>query len=86
MKMEMDDREFVRPTSLIGLQCRDAGRETAWTLKLHSKRGKGLGHEGGIMMRDTGDREDNLNYVNERENDEVVRKKRKKKKKNMVET
>lgn len=74
--MEMDDGEFVRPTSLIGLQCRDAGRETAWTLKLHSKRGKGLGHEGGIMMRDTGDREDNLNYVNERENDEVVKKKK----------
>lgn len=28
------------------------------------------------MMRDTGDREDNLNYVNERENDEVVKKKK----------
>lgn len=78
MKMEMDDGEFVRPASLIGLQCRDAGRETAWTLKLHSKRGKGLGHEGGIMMRGyRGDREDNLNYVNERESDEVVKKKEK---------
>lgn len=50
------------------------GTRNRVALKLHSKRGKGLGHEGGIMMRDTGDREDNLNYVNERENDEAVKK------------